>query len=117
LNNLNLYLTLLCNALIRSNYLLKKRVKMNKFFWCILILSAGLLSVFLGHCNMSKTIPLINQITDAQSVIALFPQTPDEIQKKIDIYLIQVKKDLDALIALPDEQRTFANTAQALDTI
>src|SRR5580704_18013749 len=90
---------------------------MNKFFWCILILSVGLLSVFLGQCHMSKTGPFINQITDAQSVITLFPKTPDDIHAWVDQYMIQAKKDLDALIALPDDQRTFANTAQALDTI
>lgn len=90
---------------------------MNKLFWCTIIVSVGLLSVMLGHCRMSKTLPIINQITDAQSVVALFPQTPEEIHNRIETYLAQTKKDLDALIALPAEQRTFANTAQALDTI
>ncbi len=90
---------------------------MNKFFLCIIVVSIGLLSVMLGQCQMSKTIPIINQITDAQSVVALFPQTPDDIHKRVDLYMAQVKKDLDALVDLPDEQRTFANTAQALDTI
>lgn len=66
---------------------------------------------------MSKATPIINQITDAQSVVALFPQTPDDIHKRVDQYMAHAKKDLDALIALPHEQRTFANTAQALDTI
>jgi len=90
---------------------------MNKLFWCTTIVSVGLLSVMLGHCRMSKTLPIINQITDAQSVVALFPQTPDEIHNRVELYLTQTKKDLDALIALPADQRTFANTAQALDTI
>lgn len=80
-------------------------------------MSIGLLSVMLGHCRMSKTLPIINQITDAQSVVALFPQTPEDIYSRVDTYLAQTKKDLDALIALPADQRTFANTAQALDTI
>lgn len=90
---------------------------MKKLFWCTLIVSVGLLSVMLGHCHMNKNIPIINQITDAQSVVALFPQTPDDIHKRVDAYMAQTKKDLDKLIALADNQRTFANTGQALDTI
>jgi len=71
----------------------------------------------LGHCRMSKTIPIINQITDAQSVVALFPKTPDEIHTRVDLYLAQAKEDLNTLIAHTNDQRTFANTAQFLDTI
>lgn len=90
---------------------------MNKFFLALFIATTGLLSVFLGYCHMNKNIPIIDQITDAQSIVALFPKTPEDINNYLDTYMTQVKKDLNNIIAHADNQRTFDNTAQALDTL
>jgi thimet oligopeptidase len=90
---------------------------MNRRFLSIVIINFGLLAVILGHCTMSKPISIINQITDAKSIIALFPKTPDEIHTRVQTYLEEVKKELNALITQPHEQRTFANTAQELDRL
>lgn len=89
---------------------------MKRIFWSIgLVAVFGLLSVSLGFCRMKKDIAMIEQLTDAQAIVDLFPRTPGEIEQRIQDYMAQAKQMLNAIIAIPDEQRTFANTVQSLD--
>jgi thimet oligopeptidase len=50
-------------------------------------------------------------------VKALFPTTPAQIEQETAYYLAQAQEQLDAILAIPDEKRTFANTAQAIDEL
>jgi thimet oligopeptidase len=51
------------------------------------------------------------------AVKALFPLSVDAIEARVETSIAQAKKDLVALLALKAEERTFENTARALDTI
>jgi thimet oligopeptidase len=50
-------------------------------------------------------------------VQALFPTTPQEIMKNAQCFMQQAQQELTAIINLKTEDRTFANTAYALDQI
>lgn len=52
-----------------------------------------------------------------ESVHAVFPQTADEITSRVRKIIDQAADGVAAIIAIPDDQRTFANTARALDTV
>ena len=60
---------------------------------------------------------MAEQINSVDDVIALFPTSPQEITEKADAYMDQAKQAIDAIIAIPDEERTFKNTAGALDHV
>jgi thimet oligopeptidase len=60
---------------------------------------------------------IMYQISSVEDVVALFPTTVAQINTRIDVALQAAQKELVALIAIPDNQRTFANTALALDRI
>jgi len=76
----------------------------------------GLISVSVGMCTMKQE-QLIDTIISAESVIKLLPTTPEQINEQLKTYMSQADQAIDAIIAIPDEQRTFANTAQALDEV
>lgn len=50
-------------------------------------------------------------------VKTLFPTTPDQIKSEAKKYLAEAQKELDAILAIPNEKRTFKNTAQAIDEL
>jgi thimet oligopeptidase len=74
------------------------------------------LSINLAYCSRKSEHKLFH-ITSAQDVVALFAHTPDTIRKKVASAIAQARKEVNAIISISDEQRTFANTAQALDAI
>lgn len=53
----------------------------------------------------------------AADALTLFPKTVDQIQAMTKESLAHAKKQLDEIIAVPDEKRTYANTAGALDNL
>ncbi len=81
------------------------------------VLISGL-TVTLGFCGRAGDTKMISeQIQSVEAVKALFPNTPQEINEQTQRYLEQSKRKLEEIIAIPDEKRTFSNTAQALDDL
>lgn len=88
-----------------------------KMYQVVILLIVGLITFSLGFCTMKKDMPLIDTITSVQQVVHLFPKNPQEISTRTDRYMMQAQKALDAIIAIPHDQRTFINTAKALDDV
>jgi hypothetical protein len=55
------------------------------------------------------------EIKNSADVVHLFPKTPEEIKKRTQDIIKHVKHEIDTLIAIPDNKRTFKNTCAALD--
>ena len=60
---------------------------------------------------------MINKAFDVQKIISLFCLSAQDITDNVDTYIQGAQQQIAALIALPDEERTFSNTAKALDEI
>lgn len=78
----------------------------------------AILSLCLGFCAKSGDNKMISQnIRSVEDVKALFPHTVDEIISRADSSMVDAQKAINAIIAIPDTQRTFTNTAKALDDV
>lgn len=85
---------------------------------CIVILAG--LTVGIGLCQKEQKMKELNGVVyveDVADIKALFPKTAAQITQETNTLLEQTKKDLGAIIAIPNENRTFQNTIQSLDTI
>lgn len=88
-----------------------------------LIGSAALFIVLIGIIYFTKLSAkayprnLLHSIKEPCDIAKLFPKTADELQKRVEVALQEAQQGIDAIIAIPDNERTFANTAQALDRI
>src|SRR3990170_2576301 len=60
---------------------------------------------------------LDKKITNASDLERYFPKSPQEAYDVATCAIERVRKDFDALIKIAAEQRTFTNTARALDII
>lgn len=81
----------------------------------LLVLAVGIgSSLYFLTRKSSMTYAEVNCSADA---IKLFPTTVAQIQQMTKVSLEQAKKQLDQIIAVPNEQRTYANTAAALDNL
>jgi len=81
------------------------------------VVVVGLTFTF-GYCaRMGDTKMLSEQITSLNDVKNLFPKSPEEIEQQAEKYIKEAQSTVDAIIAIPDEQRTFVNTAKALDDV
>ncbi len=93
-------------------------MKLVIFFLALLV--ASLLTVSLGFCMRKESMgPELQYpfITSAAELPQLFPKTIEEIERWTTDYTGQVTQAVDALIAISASQRTFDNTARALDDI
>jgi Zn-dependent oligopeptidase len=54
---------------------------------------------------------------EVESVFLVFPMTVTDIQSRAHSAMEQARKDVAAIVSIPNEQRTFENTIRALDTI
>ncbi len=59
----------------------------------------------------------LQKFSDVSSVYALFPKTVEDIQDRANRAIEDSQKELDALLAIPHSERTFANTALAYDRL
>ncbi|HEB41451.1 MAG TPA: hypothetical protein ENI08_00335 [Candidatus Dependentiae bacterium] len=83
-------------------------------------LLVGLLLVNMKFCSGMRTMKdkqLIDQVENVEGVVDLFAIPAAAIPQKTDDYLKEAQNQLDQIIAIPDDQRTFANTANALDRV
>ncbi len=60
---------------------------------------------------------MINKAFNTQDIISLFAITTDDITTKTPLYMTQAKDIIDTIIALSDQERTYANTARPLDEV
>lgn len=60
---------------------------------------------------------LVKRCNTIQEVIALFPQKAETIKAMTDAYLVDAKKQIDAIVAVHAGARTYANTFHALDVL
>jgi thimet oligopeptidase len=58
---------------------------------------------------------MINKAFHTNDIISLFALTPEEITQNTPIYIEQTRKIIDDIIALSNDERTYANTARPLD--
>ncbi len=95
-----------------------ERMHVNKqlvFFGVLIVV--GLTFTF-GYCARRGEFQMLSeQITSVDDVKNLFPKTPQEIADKTEVYIKQAQAVVDAIIAVPNENRTFENTAKALDDL
>jgi thimet oligopeptidase len=60
---------------------------------------------------------LVHNLHTVQDVVGLFPRSVQEIQQAAAQHMRSTQAAIDALIAIPDQERTFENTARELDRI
>lgn len=81
------------------------------------LLCSGL-TVTLVFCAKKMEAPMLSErISSIDEVKQLFPKTPQDITESVGPYREQTRKAIEDIIAIPDAERTFANTAKALDDI
>ena len=87
-------------------------------------LFVGLLLINIKFCsgihsvkNKQLNKQLIDQVYNIEGVVDLFAIPAVAIPQKIDDYLKEAQNQLDQIIVIPDDQRTFSNTANALDRV
>ena len=75
--------------------------------------------VTIGNC--SKTInqetKMVNKAYETADIVSLFAITADDIQKDTPAYIAQAQEAINTLIKRNDTERTFENTAKALDDV
>lgn len=85
----------------------------------ISVVAAAILGVafFMYQTQEAKVPRNLRNITSAQDALALFPKTADEIKNRVAVYLQEAHEVIDAIIAVPANERTYANTMQPLDEL
>lgn len=84
------------------------------------VLIVGVLLVNMSWCEKKKPVEkeqFVWHISGPQDVLDFMPHSAQEIEARTQEYLADEKKAIDALIAIPTDKRTFANTIQELDRI
>lgn len=75
-------------------------------------------TVTLNYCAKPVDKKMMSEtIRSVDDIKSLFPKSPEEIVSVADTLIAQTQKEIDALIAIPADKRTFENTAKALDDI
>jgi len=87
----------------------------------VALISVVMVTIFgMSRCERKVSVKeetILAHIKNIQDLQAIFPQTAQEVADKTDEYIERMKKGIQALIAVPDEERTFENTAFALDRL
>ncbi|MDP3889216.1 MAG: M3 family metallopeptidase [bacterium] len=86
----------------------------------VLVVVLSILSVSFGFC--SRKTPVIREdlayhLKTVEDVVTLFPKKVDDINRVLDRYMQKALISIDQIISIPGEQRTFENTALALDRL
>ncbi len=80
----------------------------------------GLVLISIKFCSgiwTMKNKQLIDQVGTIQGVVDLFALPADTISQKTDDYIKEAQERIDQIIAIPTAERTFENTALALDRV
>lgn len=82
-------------------------------------LVCGILSLFLYNClssSVSKQMDF-SMITTPHDVSSLFSVTAHELTARVDAALIKAQKQIDAIIAVPVDKRSYTTIVQELDAV
>ncbi|MGB8366841.1 MAG: M3 family metallopeptidase, partial [Candidatus Babeliales bacterium] len=93
---------------------------MKKAIFIASTLCVGLLLISIKFCSGMRTMKekqLIDQVGTIQGVVDLFALPAAMILQKTDDYIKGAQEQIDHIIAVPVAERTFENTALALDRI
>lgn len=91
---------------------------MVKKYGIFLLLCAGIVSLI--ACKQKKPemgCPMKNRAYTLDGIVSLFPKTVEEIDQLKQQYITSLRSDINALIAVPFDQRSFQTIAQRLDYI
>lgn len=83
----------------------------------LIVLVVGLGLFMIPHCLGKKKFDFIPRIEKVEDIQKLFPTSASEINQLVDNTINEAKKQIKALIALPENERSFETVARALDTI
>ena len=92
-----------------------KKSTLSLFFFGITIVFLATLSYCSKTNDMDKK--MITKAHNVPDIISLFAVTVDDIATKTPLYISEAKNIIDAIIAIPDAERTFENTAKPLDEV
>jgi len=92
-----------------------KKNTMSLLFFGIMIIFLATLS----YCSKTNDLDrkMITKASNTPDIISLFALTVDDITTKTPLYIDEAKNIIDGIIAVPNNQRTFANTAKPLDEV
>lgn len=75
-----------------------------------------LLMVFgISRCERIKEEKMLSHIQNIDDLKKIFSYSPEQIVQLTDKYIKQAREVVDTILAIPNEKRTFENTAKALD--
>ena len=63
------------------------------------------------------SVPLRDRSKTVEDIVSLFPTTPEQIKKNTQCYIHEAEERIAEYVAIPAEQRTFENSALALDQL
>ncbi len=87
-----------------------------RYQWMALVGLGGLIFVY-SFYRKHTMIHAYEKIHSSKDAIALFPHSVSDIQQRTKAALEQAQQQLKAILEIPDDKRTFANTAYALDQL
>lgn len=67
-------------------------------------------------CLFEKEIDVMHEINSAQDIVALFPTSTEALKKLVSSTLATCDQEISAIIAVPNQEKNFKNTARAFDT-
>lgn len=83
-------------------------------------LACGMLCLVATGCNLIKyqeKDDTMTKIQKKEDIAALFPKTVTELESRVQASLVDAKKKIDALVALPKANYSYATVAQPLDEL
>jgi thimet oligopeptidase len=83
----------------------------------------GITIIFLATLSYCSKLPqpldktMMNKAFHTPDIVSLFAVTPESIALNTSLYIQEAQDAIDAIIAIPAQQRTYTNTAKALDEV
>lgn len=83
------------------------------FLTALIFISAGI-----AFCAKSKEMKkMLYDVRNSNDVREVFPTSAHEIEAMAENYIKDAQRVIDAIIAIPNDKRTFSNTLKELDTL
>jgi len=98
----------------------KRSYHMNRPTLMSLIVVLGIVSLLMLtkiKCSDGESIKMMSKIQNSSDIAVLFPKNPQVLEKRIQAAIADAKRRIDRIIAVPDNERTFKNTAKELDIL
>ena len=93
-----------------------------KAFLLLMIMLFVLFYIFIGKGKQVISEKDFAKMVDGQlgtieQVLRLFPKSVKDVEKRVELVMNMAKQELEQLLAIKKEERTFDNTPRAYDTI